>query len=412
MQNVRSRESSYWVWLLALFSVAGFIEVFFFGQLGAFTPLYLPRLGIAQADVPAWVGILGAVTGIIGIPFLPLWGALADRYARQPIIVRSYLAHLIAIAGMLVAGNIWVFVIARSITSLALGNTGLMMTTLSEHAPQKRLGLAFSILNSAPPLGAFLGPLIGGSIVDKQGFPVLLVINGLLMLLVILAMSFGYRDNFHGANRGSLLGMALESVRIIVRTARLRTLFIALFLLYSGWMLVFNYASLAILGRYQGPDPGTAVGLVLGAGGITTLVLSPLVGALADRFGHWRVLFMGVGLAAPLWLLPLFTADLLSFGIAWALINGLVSATFAISFTVLSRSAAGDVRGRVMSFAYLPLNLGGTLGPAIGSLVTRSSVFAIFPTAAVLTALGIGVLWLAYRQVPEPTSVEVSKPAA
>src|SRR5512133_3018455 len=165
------------MWLLILFTAAGFVETFFFGQLGAFTPLYLPRLGIAPAEVPAWTGLVAAVTGFIGIPFLPFWGSLADRYARQPIIVRSFLAHLLAILGMLIAGNIWVFVIARSITSLALGNTGLMMTTLSERAPPKRLGFAFSILNGAPPLGAFLGPLIGGSIVDTRGFPTVLVIN-------------------------------------------------------------------------------------------------------------------------------------------------------------------------------------------------------------------------------------------
>ena len=411
MSNVRPHRPSSWVWLLVLFTAAGFFEVFFFGQLGAFTPLYLPRLGVAPAEVPTWVGIIGAVTGLVGIPFLPFWGSLADRYARQPIIVRSYLAHLIAIAGMLIAGNIWVFVIARSISSLALGNTGLMMTTLSERAPQKRLGLAFSILNGAPPLGAFLGPLVGGAVMDRQGFPPLLVANGILMLIVVLAMALGYRDNFRGTNRGPLLGMAAESVRIIVRTARLRTFFIAMFLMYSGWMLVMTYAPLAIVARYEGPDPATAVGVVLGAGGVTTLILSPLVGALADKIGRWRVLFAGVGLAVLLWPLPLLTTGLLGFGVAWALINGLVSATSAISFTVLSSSASDDVRGRVMSFAYLPLNLGGTLGPAIGSLVTRGSVFAIFPTAAILTALGVGVLWLAHRQAVQPTLVKASQPS-
>jgi hypothetical protein len=42
-----------WVWLLSLFTAAGFVEAVFFGQINAFTPLYLPALGIAPADVPA-----------------------------------------------------------------------------------------------------------------------------------------------------------------------------------------------------------------------------------------------------------------------------------------------------------------------------------------------------------------------
>src|SRR5690349_12134613 len=85
-----------WRRILVLFTLASFLESMFWGQLTAFTPLYLTHLGVAPADVPGWIGVIGAISGSLGIPFLPLWGALADRYARQPIIVRSFVAHLIA----------------------------------------------------------------------------------------------------------------------------------------------------------------------------------------------------------------------------------------------------------------------------------------------------------------------------
>jgi MFS family permease len=394
----RSHRPAHWIWLLTLFSLAGFIETVFFGQLNAFTPLYLPRLGIPPNQVALWTGALVSISSAIGIPFLPFWGALADRYARQPIIIRSYFVHLIAAVGMLLAGNIWVFVIGRSFTSLALGNSGLMMTTLSERAPQNRQGLAFSIMNTAPPIGAFLGPLVSGPVIDRWGFRTLMLVDAVLMLAVIAALTFGYRDDFQGTKRGSLIQMAVESVRIIWRSARLRALFGALFLLFAGWMLAITYAPLAVTALYRGDQPGTAVGIVIGAGGLTALVLGPVVGALADRFGYWRVLFTGAAVAVFLWPLPLLTPELVSFAVVWALINGLVSAVFAISFTVLSNSAAKEVRGRVMSFAFLPVNLGFMIGPAIGSLVTRGNVFAVFPTAAVLTALGIGGLWIASKQ--------------
>lgn len=388
-----------WVWLMVLFSVAGLVETIFFGQLNAFIPLYLPRLGISPTSVAAWTGALVAVSSAIGIPFLPLWGALADRYARQPIIVRSYLVEFAAGLIMLLARGFWVFVIGRTLTSLSLGNSGLMLTTLSERTPPKRLGLAFSITNGAPPFGAFLGPLLSGPILDHWGFPALMGIDCFLLLLVVLAVNFGYRDTFVGTNRGPLLGMAVESVRIIGSSRRLRSLFPALFLLFSGWLIAITYVSLAITSLYHGPNLGTAVGLILGAGGLTTLVLSPIVGLLADRFGHWRVLFIGAGIASVLWILPSLTKGLVDFGIAWALVNGLISAVFAISFSVLSSSTSTEVRGRVMSFAFLPMNMGFVIGPAIGSLVTRTTVFAVFPTAAILTLLGLGLLLISARQV-------------
>lgn len=398
MTRQSPRFLSSWVWLLALFTVASFVEAMFYGQLSAFTPLYLPRLGVPEAEVRTWTGIIVAISSAIGLPFLPFWGALADRYARQPIIVRSFVVHLIAGTVTLLAGNIWVFVAGRAVTSLALGNSGLMMTTLSERVPRGRVGLAFAIMNSAAPVGAFAGPLVGGPIVDAWGFRALLAIDSALMLGVILALTFGYRDVFVGTDRGPLLRMALDSVRIIWHSPRLRTLFPALFILFAGWMLAFSYVPLAVTALYRGDAPGTAVGLVMGAGGLTTLIIGPVLGALADRYGHWQILFVGALAEVILWPLPALAPNLVAFGVAWAVLNGVASGVFAISFNVLSASATSEVRGRVMSFAYLPLNLGFTVGPAIGSIVTKGSIFAVFPTAAVITALGIGALVVAARQ--------------
>jgi MFS family permease len=89
MQTDNHLRSSSWIWLLFLFSLASFMEASFYGQMGAFTPLYLPRLGISQTEVAVWTGRIVAISGLVGIPFLPFWGALADRYARQPVIVQS-----------------------------------------------------------------------------------------------------------------------------------------------------------------------------------------------------------------------------------------------------------------------------------------------------------------------------------
>jgi MFS family permease len=402
------RPPSSWIWLLTLFSAAGFAETLFFGQLGAFTPLYLPQLGVPAREVAAWTGASAAIASAAGLPFLPFWGALADRYARQPIIVRSFVAHLVAIVIMLLAGNIWVFVVGRSVSSLALGNSGLMLTTLSERVPQRRMGLAFAIMNSAPPLGAFVGPLVGGPIVDTRGFPALLVVDVALMLAVILVLTFGYRDSYRGAARGSLTSMAAESVRIILRSPRLRALFPALFLLFAGWLMAYTYVPLAIAALYHGPGLGAAVGVVVGIGGLTTLVLGPTLGVLADRNGYWRVLLIGSCVVVLLWPLPALARNLAQFGIAWAALNGAAAGVFAISFNVLSSSVASEVRGRVMAFAYLPINVGGLIGPALGALLARGNVFAVFPVAALMTLVGVGMLLVAQRQQVTPAAVQVS----
>src|SRR6476469_8995978 len=168
---------SSWRYLLTLYTVACLIEAMFLGQMGAFTPLYLPRLGIAPQDVAGWTGAIIAISSLVGLPFLPFWGALADRYARQPVLVRAFVAHLVAGIIALLAANIWLFLLARAVMSFALGITGLMLTTLAERVPPGRTGLAFSILNGASPVGAFLGPLLGGRVVALWGFPPFLALD-------------------------------------------------------------------------------------------------------------------------------------------------------------------------------------------------------------------------------------------
>lgn len=391
--------SSAWIRLLILFTLASLVETIFYSQMLAFTPLYLPKLGaVSEAEILFLVGLISATSNGVGIPFLPFWGALADRFSRKPIIIRSFVVILAAALLAYLSESVWVFFLARSLTGFALGNSGLMMTTLTERLPQNRVGFGFSVMNSAAPVGAFLGPLSGGWVVDAYGFRTLLLLNCITISLIILALFFGYRDLYRGEIRASILRMAWDSVRLIGKSRRLLALFPALFLLFGGWMLAFTYIPLVITDLYTGEDAGTVIGLVIGASGFTTLILGPILGALADRYGGWRVLIIGATLALVMWPLPGLTRDLIIFAILWSLLNGVVSAVFALSFSVLSSSAGERVRGRIMSFAYMPVNLGFMVGPAVGTRITQASIFNIFPASALFTALGLAALFIAYRQ--------------
>lgn len=389
-----------WVWLVGLFAAATFLEAMFWGQMGAFTPLYLPSLGVPAEEVTRLTGQIVAFSSLVGLPFLPFWGALADRYGRQPIIVRSYAAYLLAAIVTTLATTVWLFAIGRAFMSLSMGNTGLMLTTLTERAPRERRGLSFALVSTASPIGAFVGPLLGGPIVDSWGFRTLLLVNGLVMLVVILALLFSYRDPFTPTQSLPLVTMAVDGVRTIWRTPRLRALFPALFLLQSGFTMASTYLPITVATLYHGPDLATTVGIVSGVAGFVALVLALVVGALADRLGHWRMLFITASLSVALWPLPGLARALVPFTAMWALIDGVAAGVFALSFAVLAASATTATRGRVMSFSFLPAVVGYSIGPIIGSVITQRSVFTIFPAAAALTAVGVGALALAYRVAP------------
>ena len=123
------RPVSGWIRMTILFAIAGFFEVAAYGQVSAFTPLYLPRLGIELAAVAFWVGAIASFSNFAGLPFLPFWGALADRHGRKPLIIRSYVAAFVALSLTALAPNVWVFGFARALQSLGLGNTGRLQAS-------------------------------------------------------------------------------------------------------------------------------------------------------------------------------------------------------------------------------------------------------------------------------------------
>ncbi len=397
-----------WIWLLGLYTIASFLETVFWGQMSAFTPVFLQKLGMSAGQIPSMVGIIAAIVGAAGIPFLPFWGALADRYSRKPMVVRSFVVYCMAGALAVAAGSVWVFVLARSIMSLSLGNSGLMLTTLAERTPTNRRGLAFAIMTSAGPVGGFVGPLLGGPIVDLWGFRTLMLIDVGLMLVLVLALILGYEDAYRGENPESILRMAGQSIKLSFQRGRLRTLFGASLLLYAGWMLVYAYLPVVVTRLYTGDRPASAIGYVLGAGGVLAMILSPIFGSLADRYGYWRVLLFGAALETLLWPIPFWTRSLVPFAVAACIISGVAAAVFSISFNVLSASAPTSIRGRVMSFAYLPVNVGFSFGPMLGSQLVKLDLFYIFPAAFVLTGLGFLALNLARKQPMPAEATAVS----
>lgn len=382
-----------WKWLLGIFTICTFIEATFYGHLTAFTPLYLPRLGIPESNITYLTGIITSISIIPGLLLLPIWGALADRFSRKPIIIRSFVAHLLSAVVCFLSGNLKVFIIGRTIEGLSLGNSGLMMATLSEHTPTNRQSFSIAIMNSAGPIGLFLGPLFGGWFIDRWGFKMLLIIDCFLLLVAIMILRFGYTDELRTENNTkSLLTMVIESINSVFRSPLLQMLFLGLLFLFAGWMLSATYLPIGVIELYKGENNASIIGLILGIGGLVTLIIGPLFGYIADKFGHWVVLITGSLIEMCLWPFLSIIHNLLLFGIIFAFANGVASGVFAVSFSALSSSSKASIRGRVMSLAYLPINLGLMLGPAVGSLVTKSSVFTSFWVASLF--VGIGIIFL------------------
>ena len=81
-----------------------------FGFVTPFIPLYVQQLGnFSENQAAFWAGMSISSVGIGLFVSAPVWGILADRMGRKPMVLRAMLggAVIIALEGM--APNVYIF---------------------------------------------------------------------------------------------------------------------------------------------------------------------------------------------------------------------------------------------------------------------------------------------------------------
>ncbi|HEV7199959.1 MAG TPA: MFS transporter [Candidatus Limnocylindria bacterium] len=141
-----------------------------------------------------------------------------------------------------------------------------------------------------------------------------------------------------------------------------------------------------------------AVGLTVGAFGLTALILRPLSGALADRRGRRPLLIGGSALFA-IGMLGHLVAVSVPLLIAMRLLLGAAEAfMFVAALTTASDLAPDDRRGEAINYLSLSLYVGIAIGPLIGEALLDVADFnAVWIAAAALAGLAVALAW----RVPE-----------
>ncbi len=142
-------------------------------------------------------------------------------------------------------------------------------------------------------------------------------------------------------------------------------------------------AIMPTLPRYvEGPLGGNnaAVGLVIGAFGVTAVLLRPLSGRLSDRRGR-RILIQGGGTLVGVSIAAYALSSSLPALIVWRLLTGVGEAFFYVGAASVINDLAPDARrGEALSYFSLALFGGLAVGPVIGE--------------SVLEAIGFEWVWL------------------
>lgn len=195
--------------------------------------------------------------------------------------------------------------------------------------------------------------------------------------------------------------------------------FIALAIADLAYFTAAGAAIFALPLFVVGPVGGdeASAGIAFGAFAVSALVLRPIAGRFADRFGR-RPLLVGGALLASTALTLTGIADSLIAVVALRLVAGVGEAAFFVaSFAALADIAPAERMGEALSYNSLGLYLGLALGPPFGELLLETGAFgAVWVGAALLAAVAavvvsiVGETRVARPAVGEPLRI-IHRPA-
>jgi AAHS family 4-hydroxybenzoate transporter-like MFS transporter len=143
------------------------------------------------ADLQIPRTLLGPVlsTGLVGMMFgALLFGPLADRVGRKPVLVLSVLTFGIGSLLTATASSVGTLSLLRGLTGLGMG--GAMPNAIaltSEYMPHRSRAMGVTTMFCGFSLGAAVGGLIAASLIPRFGWPSVFVVGGIGPLFIGLA---------------------------------------------------------------------------------------------------------------------------------------------------------------------------------------------------------------------------------
>jgi len=340
--------------------------------------------------------------------------------------LRASLAGAVVLAGMGLARTPGVLLIFRVLQGVFTGTITANLALVVSNTPEKRIGLAVGMMNSAVFAGDTLAPLFGGLCADRFGYRLSFAISALSLLASFLVTLLFVREEFQRPP-ASVPGSALEprALRWASRRPPARGvqpgLLAGLRAAVAPFLPVVGLIALGGFARYLAtplypllvqeialPSLGlaTQTGLVNAAAGVAVVLAGILFGRLADRgafsrLGTASILAAGVLTAALAAarsigvLIPLrMSADFFSGG-ADNLLNVLLARRADSGRRGLAFGLAGSVRSAAWA-------LGGLTGGLLSAAVGFWAVFLMGGAAFLAGAWFFGRLTTGSRAAPHP----------
>lgn len=399
LEGSRGRPSRRWIIALILFFITSAVEALGVSQVFAFMPLYLQEMGLPKEEVPQWVGLMSSLTFVLGLPLVPLWGVWADKYSRKAVIIRSAIVEAGVFVLVALSRQPWQLAGSLMMVGFQLGNTGVMLSSLRDLAPKRRLGTAIAVFGASSPVGFAVGPALGGIMIDSlhTSLSMVYTVSAALSMGTAIMLGIGFREvRPKTVPSGRVLDLAYGAIRGVFTDLTTRRLFALFGTAFLARQMSSPFLPI-LVDRLHGTQPGlaSAVALVVGTAALVGGVIAAFAGVIGDRIGFRTVLagaLLGAGLALVLMPLAPAVPWLAGTNVVYASLNAAVT---AMIFGLLATELPPERASATLNLVYLPLYISGIIGPSIGALAVTAGIPMTFTLAGFV--LGLGGLFVIAR---------------
>ncbi|BAY13111.1 MFS transporter [Calothrix sp. NIES-2098] len=365
--------------LLALFT-AGLL---FWSSLAAL----LPTLPLYMEDLGATKQQIGIVLGSFAIGMLlfrSVFGRLADRRGRKIVLLIGMLVNAIAPLGYIVVQSIPGLMAVRAFHGLSIAafTTGYL-ALVADLSPEKNRGEIMGYMSLVTPIGAAIGPALGGYLQAASGYTLLFLLSvslsvvGLLCLVPIVNPPIHKQQQFDSNN---------DKFWRLLFSPRIRVL--ASIMLMIG--LVFGALHTFVPLYIKAARVNLNAGLFYTVGALASFSVRFFTGKASDRYGRGLFITLSLVIYAVSMILLWKASSANIFLIAGVLEGAGSGILMPMISTVVADRALPQERGRVFSLCIMGLDVGIAIAsPVFGSVAEQVGYPNMFGFCAGLTAIAL-----------------------
>jgi MFS transporter, SHS family, lactate transporter len=352
-------------------------------------------------------GVMGAV--FLTLAFRPvgaiLFGVLADRYGRRPVLMANILSFSVIELACAFAPSLAVLLALRAVFGLAMGGEwGVGAALVFETLPTEGRGGFSGILQQGYAAGSILAAGAYALFFHWLGWRGLFILGSLPALLVLyVRMQVGESPVWLERKRKQL--KRISTGERPVPSASLRAFlptFLFLVLLMTAFMS-FSHGTQDVYPTFLQTQAGLSartVGLIGVLYGMSSIVGGFVFGVLSERWGRKRAIIAASLLAIPVIPLYAYGHSAITLGLGAVLMQFMVQGAWGIVPAYLTELTPAPVRATAPGLAY---QLGGLItswnGKAQALIAERTGNYpAVLAITVIIVSLLLAGLALLGRE--------------